>query len=171
MQEAARRGVPPALADAVAGVESGYDPAALGAAGEIGLMQVLPNTAAALGFRGNLAGLFDPATNLRLGVAYLARAWAASGGNPCRALMKYRAGLGEERYSPLSLAYCARARAWLLRQGSPLASRIPDRPPTSSVLTPVRHLDLAAIAALADLPIRVEPRDGVADAVRAALAE
>ena len=38
----------------------------------------------------------------------------------CRALMKYRAGHGEERMSPLSAEYCRRARGYLAAIGSPL---------------------------------------------------
>src|SRR3978361_1722980 len=43
--EAVRHGIPPALADAVATVESAYDPDARGSSGEVGLMQILPSTA------------------------------------------------------------------------------------------------------------------------------
>ncbi|WP_261405775.1 lytic transglycosylase domain-containing protein [Chenggangzhangella methanolivorans] len=42
--------MPPELAEAVATVESGFDPRAVGGVGEIGLMQVLPSTARMLGF-------------------------------------------------------------------------------------------------------------------------
>ena len=102
-------------------VETGYNPAAVGTSGEIGMMQVMPATARQLGFSGTTGELFQPATNIRLGVAYLARAWALAGGNVCRALTKYRAGLGEEVSSPLSITYCARAMSWLDTTGSPLA--------------------------------------------------
>jgi soluble lytic murein transglycosylase-like protein len=53
-------GVPPQVADAVVQVESAYDPAAIGGVGEIGLMQVMPSTAAMLGFRGTVAELAKP---------------------------------------------------------------------------------------------------------------
>ena len=113
-REAALRGLPPEIADAVAMVETGYRPNAVGSSGEIGLMQVMPATAAQLGFRGTLDDLADPATNIQRGGAYLSRAGAAAGGDICRALTKYRAGLGEEVTSPLSAQYCARATAWLM---------------------------------------------------------
>ena len=122
MQEAATVGVPPELADAVAMVETGYRPDARGSSGEVGIMQILPNTAAALGFRGSLGELFEPSVNIHLAVQYLARAWALSDGNVCRALMKYRAGLGEEVMSALSAQYCARVIAWLMGTGSKLGS-------------------------------------------------
>ena len=122
MHEAELQGVPPALADAVAVVETGYNPGAVGSSGEIGLMQIMPATAAMLGFHGTTQALFEPATNIHLSVAYLARAWAMSGGNVCRTLMKYRAGWGEEIMTPLSIRYCQRAHAWLATIGSPLAT-------------------------------------------------
>jgi Transglycosylase SLT domain len=113
VQEAAAQGVPPALVDAVVRVESRYDPAAVGSVGEIGLMQVRPKTAALLGFQGSPADLAEPRTNLRYGVGYLAKAWRLTGGDLCRALMKYRAGHGAETMSALSIEYCRRARLHL----------------------------------------------------------
>ena len=120
--EAERRGLPPALGHAVATVESNWDPAAQGADGEVGLMQVLPSTAAMLGFHGDPAELADPATNIRLGVTYLSGAWFLAGGNLCNALMKYRAGHGEDAMSPRSADYCERVRQYLVSVGSPLGA-------------------------------------------------
>lgn len=123
--EAERRGIPPALGHAVTTVESGWNPAAIGADGEVGLMQVMPATAAMLGFHGTPAELADPATNVRLGVQYLGDAWFLARGDLCAALMKYRAGHGEDIMSPRSVEYCARVRAYLAAVGSPLASTLP----------------------------------------------
>lgn len=120
-KEAEKNGLPADIAESVAAIESGYDPSVVGGAGEIGLMQVLPGTAAMLGFKGDLAELARPEVNIRYGVAYLAEAWRLSNGDLCRALMKYRAGHGEEVMSPLSLTYCGRARAHLASMGSPFA--------------------------------------------------
>ncbi|WP_244470750.1 lytic transglycosylase domain-containing protein [Microvirga massiliensis] len=116
------RGLPPEVADAVAHVESAYDPNAVGAVGEIGLMQVRPETAALLGYTGPVAGLHEPTTNVRYGVRYLADAWKLANGNLCRTLMKYRAGHGEERMSERSVEYCRRVRAHLAAIGSSLAN-------------------------------------------------
>jgi Transglycosylase SLT domain len=131
--EAIRRNIPPALADAVATVESQYDAGARGASGEIGLMQVLPSTADMLGFRGDLVQLADPATNIRLGVQYLAGAWEATGGRLCDTLMKYRAGYGTTTMSLRSAVYCRRALDYLASINSPLATgpgtEIPPIPP------------------------------------------
>ncbi len=85
-------------------------------------MQIRPTTAAMLGYRGTLAGLFEPETNIRYGVTYLARAWQLAEGDLCRALMKYRAGHGEERMTPLSVEYCRRVRTHLAAIGSPFAA-------------------------------------------------
>src|SRR5262249_47154502 len=41
-KEAEENGLPPEIAEAVAAIESGYDPGAIGAVGEVGLMQVRP---------------------------------------------------------------------------------------------------------------------------------
>ena len=120
-REAELRGLPPAIADAVAYVESGYDAGAVGGVGELGLMQVRPATAAMLGHAGPAGTLLDPATNIRFGVAYLARAWTLARGDLCRTLMKYRAGHGEERMSPRSVTYCERVRARLAGTGVSLA--------------------------------------------------
>ena len=112
-REAIDAGLPVAIADAVARIESGYDPTVVGSVGEVGLMQVRPSTAAMLGFRGTVAELATPEVNVRYGVRYLARAWRLAGGDLCRALTKYRAGHGAEAMSPLSQTYCARARVIL----------------------------------------------------------
>lgn len=163
--EAQAQNVPPALADAVAMIETGYTEDAVGSSGEIGLMQIMPGTAAMLGFNGTQADLFKPETNIHYGVAYLARAWAASGGNVCRALMKYRAGTGEEAYSPLSVQYCQRAQSWLSAQNSPLAALLAATTPAGSMgAGPAAdphvihlaswhgHANLAAIGEIAGIP-------------------
>lgn len=120
--EASRQGLPSAIADAVMRIESGYRPGMIGRDGERGLMQVMPPTAAMLGFRGTPEELAEPETNIRLGVRYLAGAWRLSGGDLCRALMKYRAGHRQEKMSALSVEYCRRARVHLASLGSPLAA-------------------------------------------------
>jgi soluble lytic murein transglycosylase-like protein len=115
--QAERNALPAAVAEAVTHVESGYHPGKIGKVGEIGLMQIRPATAATLGFRGHYLELADPATNIRYGVAYLARAWRLAEGDLCRALMKYRAGHRQERMSPLSRKYCALAKTYLKETG------------------------------------------------------
>ena len=84
-REARRAGLPPEVADAVTHTESRFNRNAIGADGEIGLMQILPSTARMLGFSGSLAELADPETNVRYGVMYLAQAWRLAGRDLCTA--------------------------------------------------------------------------------------
>ncbi len=57
-----------------------------------GLMQILPDTARSMGFRGQPADLLDPATNLRYGARYLRGAWLVAGGDEAAAVMWYARG-------------------------------------------------------------------------------
>lgn len=124
-KEAAQGGLAPEIAEAVMAVESGYNPAAIGGAGEIGLMQILPSTARMLGFSGTLADLAVPETNIHYGVTYLAQAWRLAGGDLCTAVMKYRAGHGETRFSFLSVNYCLAVRSKLAARGFRVTGSVP----------------------------------------------
>jgi soluble lytic murein transglycosylase-like protein len=123
--EARQRGLAPEIAEAVMAVESGYNPGAVGGVGEIGLMQILPSTARMLGFGGSLSELAVPATNIRYGVMYLAEAWRLAGGDLCTAVMKYRAGHGETRFSYRSVDYCVAVRSKLIARGFPVTGSVP----------------------------------------------
>lgn len=57
----------PELLHAVIRTESGYDPSAVSSAGAIGLMQLMPGTAA----RYRVTDIWDPVENVRGGAAYL----------------------------------------------------------------------------------------------------
>jgi soluble lytic murein transglycosylase-like protein len=124
-REAAQQGLAPEIAEAVTAVESGFNPGAVGGAGEIGLMQILPSTARMLGFAGSNADLAAPETNIHFGVLYLARAWRLAGGDLCTAVMKYRAGHGETRFSYLSVNYCSAVRGKLFARGYPVTGSVP----------------------------------------------
>jgi soluble lytic murein transglycosylase-like protein len=124
-KEAGGLGLPPAIAEAVMAVESGYNPGAIGGVGEIGLMQILPSTARMLGFVGSNAELALPENNIHYGVTYLAQAWRLAGGDLCTATMKYRAGHGETRFSYLSVNYCLAVRAKLFARGFPVTGSVP----------------------------------------------
>lgn len=125
-READAFGVPPALVDAVMSVESRYNPAVIGMDGEIGLMQVMPQTARMLGFAGTAAELAAPEVNVHYGAKYLAGAWRLSGGDLCTATMKYRAGHGETRFSFLSVDYCLRVRQHLTANGVAVSGAVPQ---------------------------------------------
>jgi len=136
-RETARTNLPADIAEAVVFVESGYNSAVVGSAGELGLMQLRLETAATLGFKGNAAELAEPDINIHYGVLSLLRAWRLTGGDLCRTLLKYRAGQDEEEMSPRSQVYCNRARNRLLAVNSP-AAITPDAavPPPAPALEP-----------------------------------
>ena len=101
-------GVPEALAHAVISVESNYRPKARGAAGEVGLMQIKPATARMMGYRGSTKALYNPETNIKYGMLYLAKAHQLGGGTTCGTILKYNAGHGAKRMNPVSKRYCGK---------------------------------------------------------------
>jgi soluble lytic murein transglycosylase-like protein len=109
-QYAASYGVPESLAHAVIRVESNYRANARGSAGEIGLMQIKPATARMMGYSGGSKGLFDPETNIKYGMKYLAMAQGLGGGTTCGTILKYNAGHGAKRMNPVSSAYCSKVK-------------------------------------------------------------
>jgi membrane-bound lytic murein transglycosylase B len=110
---AAAYGVPAELAHAVIKVESNYRANARGGAGEIGLMQIKPSTARMMGYNGNANGLFNPETNIKYGMKYLAKAHSLGGGSTCGTILKYNAGHGATRMNPVSAAYCSKVKQQL----------------------------------------------------------
>lgn len=100
-------GLPAELAEAVIRHESRFNPKARGRHGEIGLMQIKPQTARALGYTGTAAGLYDVETNLKWGMAYLAGAYKLAGGDTCGTILRYNAGHGATRMNRTSRAYCS----------------------------------------------------------------
>ncbi|PSJ63664.1 lytic transglycosylase domain-containing protein [Pseudaminobacter soli (ex Li et al. 2025)] len=110
---AAAYGVPAELAHAVIKVESNYRANARGGAGEIGLMQIKPATARMMGYSGGASGLFNPETNIKYGMKYLAQAHSLSGGTTCGTILKYNAGHGAKRMNPVSAAYCSKVKQQL----------------------------------------------------------
>jgi soluble lytic murein transglycosylase-like protein len=107
---AASYGVPVSLAHAVISVESNYRSNARGAAGEIGLMQVKLSTARMMGYSGSAKGLYNPETNIRYGMKYLAKAHELGGGSVCGTILKYNAGHGAKRMNPVSASYCSKVK-------------------------------------------------------------
>jgi soluble lytic murein transglycosylase-like protein len=83
-------GVSRELVRAVIEAESDWNPRAVSPAGAVGLMQLMPNTAAA--FR--VGNRFDPAENIRGGVAYLAFLIEECGGDLRLVVGSYNAGHG-----------------------------------------------------------------------------
>ncbi|MCL6636994.1 MAG: lytic transglycosylase domain-containing protein [Alicyclobacillus sp.] len=87
---AARYGVPAGLVMSVIAEESGGNPDVVSRAGAVGLMQLLPATAAALG----VTDVRDPAANVDAGTRYLAQLLQQFGGDAALALAAYNAGPG-----------------------------------------------------------------------------
>ena len=84
-------GVPVDLVQRVVVRESRHVPAARNGP-YYGLMQILPQTAATMGYRGRPVGLLDAETNLKYGVKYLRGAWLVSGGDRDDAVGWYAKG-------------------------------------------------------------------------------
>ena len=87
---AASNGIDPALLKGLVSQESGFDPNARSGAGALGLTQLMPGTASALGVTNPL----DPAQSLQGGAKYLRQQLDRFGGDERLALAAYNAGPG-----------------------------------------------------------------------------
>ena len=98
---AAQQHADPFLVAAVIKHESNFQPTARSDGGAVGLMQLMPQTAAwiagQLGEPFTEDYLYDPALNIRYGVWYLAELEREFGGNDILALAAYNAGRGNVR--------------------------------------------------------------------------
>jgi soluble lytic murein transglycosylase-like protein len=90
---ASRYGVEEALVRAVVAAESNYNAHAVSSAGAVGLMQLMPATAADYGVS-SADALFDPQTNLHAGTRHLKRLLKKYNNEYGRVIMAYNAGEG-----------------------------------------------------------------------------
>lgn len=97
---ASKYSIDPALISAVIWTESRGDYAARGEVGEYGLMQVRDTTAQMLGFSGDPDLLYNPATNIRYGTAYLdwqLKRYASAADPVSFAVSAYNAGTAQAK--------------------------------------------------------------------------
>jgi len=128
---AGERGLPWAQIYATMRQESGYDADAVSPADAIGLMQVLPSSAARLaerlGVRFRREHLFEPRQNIRLGAAEIASVWRQMDGQQPLAIAAYNAGV-------------ARVRRWLRELGPSELDLFVERIPFDETRNYVRRV-------------------------------
>ncbi|MGO0122187.1 lytic transglycosylase domain-containing protein [Desulfothermobacter acidiphilus] len=137
--------LPPGLVEAVAQAESGLNPRVVSEAGAMGLMQLMPGTASALG----VVDPFDPVQNATAGALYLSQLLEQFGGDLRLALAAYNAGPGAvEHYRgippyPETQAYVQRVLQHMQAPsgGSPTVPRTFDPKPSGEVLA-YQHLTM-----------------------------
>ena len=135
-RHASGQGLDPLLVRAVVQVESGYNPAAVSNKGAMGLMQLMPATAADLA----VERPFEPEANLRGGTAYLRGLIERFDGRIELALAAYNAGPGAvQRYGgvppyPETLDYVRKVLSLWRGESSPAV--VPARLPSGSGAPP-----------------------------------
>lgn len=163
-QQAKANGVPASFVHAVVKRESNYNPRAKGGSA-LGLMQIKHATARSLGYTGDAAGLYDPETNLRYGVAYLAGAYRTAQGNIHQAYQYYNRGYyyAAKRQgiptvvastvapvaasaSALATLFTGRAPAEAAQANAALAYAAAEPPPVDAVEVPLPPRRPAALA-------------------------
>jgi len=120
--QASSYGVPPPLAVAVAQKESGFNQAAVGSSGEIGVFQLMPGTAAQLGVNPS-----DLDQNVQGGLTYLQQLYNQFG-NWTQALQAYNGGPGNVvngTVSPAAQSYAASVLASAGDVSGPSVSALP----------------------------------------------
>jgi soluble lytic murein transglycosylase len=96
-EEAGKRGVDPYLVAAIIRQESGFEPTTVSNAGAVGLMQIMPQEANAIGAAAGIENvtresLFDPRLNVAIGAAEYSQKLARMNGNQTLAIAAYNGG-------------------------------------------------------------------------------
>lgn len=133
VEQAERHGVRQSLVRAVIQVESAFNPWARSPKGAMGLMQLMPVTAREFG----VGDAFDPAENVRAGVAYLRRLLDRYDNDEVLALAAYNAGPGAvDRYGQRVPPY-VETKNYVVRVNS-----LAGRPVTPKALPLFRIVDV-----------------------------
>ena len=111
-RQAEANGLPSDLVKALITIESSWRRDAHNGS-SVGLMQITPATAKALGYSGSSTSLFDPETNIALGVRYLAQAYELADGDLCGTVARYQSGLNTTKANAANRAYCKKMKALL----------------------------------------------------------
>ncbi len=159
-QMAERYGVDPQLYVRLIERESGFDPKARGAAGELGLSQIMAETARAPGYGVRpIDDRLDPVENLRFGAEYLAALVRAFDGDYTKALQAYNGGVGNVKRGTTSDAarnYASELLAGVqisTKGGEDLGPRV-----SKGVEAPIDPRGMDDIAALVDQLFPERPR-------------
>ncbi len=73
-------------------------------------MQIKHETMQFMGYAGSRTQLYEPDTNAKWGMKYLADAWKLAQGDHCGTVLRYQAGLQAKTMTGPAHAYCARLR-------------------------------------------------------------
>ena len=109
-RHAKANGVPLWLGLGVAYAESNYNPKETGAHGVVGMMQVMPQTARARGYRGDIARLYEVETNIAWGMKELGIVYRKAKGDICMTVAKYKGGAATDRVNDSAQRYCSTVR-------------------------------------------------------------
>ena len=109
-REARVHNIPLWLALGVAWVESKFDPKLRGTHTVVGMMQVMPQPAREMGYRGTVNQLFDPETNIVWGMHELSKDYQLARGDICLTIAKYKGGFRTDHINRGAARYCSQVK-------------------------------------------------------------